>query len=296
MSHIIDPTRKQILITELRNRLEKGVDLPVLPDIARELILLRNRPTAEVADLVAIIAKDPVVSAQIMRHGRMPVYGYGERIESLDEAIQLVLGYDKALHLAMGLSAGKSMKIEMDGPLGARSTWLHGLKCAVVSQSLAKEMSVEDRPGLGLAYLAGLMHDIGFLLFGVLYPQEFSALNKTVEQYNQIEARELEFHVVGITHDMVGSTLLRNWNLPAEVVVAAAEHHFPDYDGKHAIFAKLVYLANQLIHMNDEATYSDKALAMFDHLGLDEVAVQRVLASLNEMSLDFDVMVEDMVA
>jgi len=296
MSHIIDPTRKQILGTELRNRLENGIDLPVLPEIARELILLRNRPATEVADLVAIIAKDPVVSAQIMRHGRMPIYGYGERVESLDEAIQLVLGYDKALHLAMGLSAGKNLQVEMDGPLGAKATWMHGLKCAVVSQSLAKELPAENRPGLGLAYLAGLMHDIGFLLFGVLYPQEFSTLNKTVEQYNQIEARELEFHVVGITHDMVGSTLLRNWNLPAEVVVAAAEHHFPDYDGLHAIFAKLVYLANQLIHMSDEATYSDKALTMIDRLGLDEVAVQRVMASLNEMSSDFDVMVEEMVA
>lgn len=296
MSNIVDPARKQILNAELRNRLEHGIDLPVLPDIARELILLRNRPTAEVADLVAIIAKDPVVSAQIMRHGRMSIYGYGERVESLDDAIQLVLGYDKALHLAMGLSAGKSLQIEMDGPLGARATWSHGLKCALLSQSLAKELPAEDRPGLGLAYLAGLMHDIGFLLFGVLYPQEFSALNKTVEQYNQIDARELEFHVVGVTHDMIGSTLLRNWNLPAEVVVAAAEHHFPDYDGQHAIFAKLVYLANQLLHMSDEATYSDKTLAMFDHLGLGEDAVQRVVASLNEMSSDVDVMVEEMVA
>jgi len=296
MSYIIDPTRKQILSVELRSRLENGVDLPVLPGIARELILLRNRSTAEVEDLVSIVAKDPVISAQIMRHGRMPIYGYGGRIESLDEAVQLVLGYDKALHLAMGLSAGKSLQIEKNGPLGARATWSHGLKCAVVSQSLAKELPVNVRPGLGLAYLAGLMHDIGFLLFGVLYPQEFSTLNNTVEQYNQIEARELEFHVVGITHDMVGSALLRIWNLPGEVVVAAAEHHFPDYDGQHAIYSKLVYLANQLANMTSEATYSDKALAMFDHLGLDEAAVQRVLANFNEVSSDLDLVVDDMAA
>ena len=296
MSHIIDPTRKQVLSVELRNRLENGVDLPVLPDIARQLILLRNRPTAEITDLVAVVAKDPVISAQIMRHGRMPIYGYGDRVDSLEEAIQLVLGYDKALHLAMGLSAGKSLKIEKNGPLGARATWSYGLQCAVVSQSLARELPAKDRPGLGLAYLAGLMHDIGFLLFGVLYPQEFSTLNKTVEQYDQIEARELEFHVVGITHDMVGSALLSTWNLPDEVVVAAAEHHFPDYDGKHAIFSKLVYLANQLVHMSDEVKYSERTLAMFEQLGLDEAAVQRVLVTLNEMSSDFELMVEDMVA
>ncbi len=298
MSHIIDPARKQVLSAELRRRLESGVDLPVLPEIARELILLRNRPTADISDLVSIVAKDPVISAQIMRHGRMPIYGYGNRIESLGEAIQLVLGYDKSLHLAMGLSAGKNLWVEKNGPLGARAVWSYGLKCAMVSQNLAKELPAKERPGLGLAYLAGLMHDIGFLLFGVLYPQEFSTLNKAVEKYNHIEIRELEFHVVGISHDMIGSALLSAWNLPDEVVTAAAEHHFPDYDGQHAIFAKLVYLAGQLVSMNDrhETTYSEKALVILNSLGLNEDAVQRVSKNFKEMNADFEQMVEGMVA
>ena len=296
MDPILNPTRKQLLTDELRSRLDKGVDLPILPEVAYELIMLRSQPTADVADLVSIVAKDPVIAAQFMRHGRMAIYGYGERIESIEEVIQLVLGYDKALHLAMGLSAGKSLPIEMGGPLGARSIWNFSLRNALVCQSLAKELPSLNRPSLGLSYLAGLLHNIGFLLFGVMYPQEFKVLNGVVEKYNHIDARELEFHVVGISHDMIGSMLLRNWNLPDEVAVAAAEHHFPDYDGKHAIYAKLVYLANQLIHMRDEATYSDKVLAMLKGLGLDEAAVQRVLASLNEMSSDIDVMVEELVA
>lgn len=296
MDLLLDPTRKQVLTHELRSRLEKGVDLPVLPNLAHELIRLRNQPTADVSELVNIIAKDPVVSAQIMRHGRMSIYGYGERIQSLDDAIQLVLGYEKALHLALGLSAGKSLRIEIGGPLGARKTWQHSLKCALLSQNLAKELPANVRPNLGLTYLAGLMHDIGFLLFGVLYPQEFSILNGTIEKYGHVNSRELEFHAVGITHDLIGSLLFRNWNLPEEVIIATAEHHFPDYDGRHAIFAKLVYLANQLSYGNDEAIYSAKTSAVFNELGLDDAAIKRVLASLDEMGAEFDAMVEDMVA
>ncbi len=296
MDHILEPTRKKLLINELRNRLENGIDLPVLPDIARELIMLRNQPSSDVANLVAIIDRDPVISAQIMRHGHMSIYGYGERVTSLDEAIQLVLGYDKALHLAMGLAAGRSLRVMMDGPLGLRAVWKHSLECALLSQSLAKELPIKGRPSLGLSYLAGLMHDIGYLLFGVLYPQEFATLNEIVEKYDHIDTREIEFHIVGVSHDMIGSLLLRNWNLPEEVVVAAAEHHFPDYDGKHAIYAKLIYLANQLINNNGEATYSDKTMAVFNELGLDEAAVQRVLASLKEMNSEFEVMVKELVA
>ena len=296
MDLLLDPTRKQILTDELRSRLEKGVDLPVLPNLAHELIRLRNQPASDVSELVKIIAKDPVVSAQIMRNGRMSIYGYGERIQSLEEAIQLVLGYEKALSLALGLSAGKSLRIEIDGPLGARESWQHSLKCALLSQNLAKELPANVRPNIGLAYLAGLLHDIGFLLFGVLYPQEFAALNGAVEKYGHVNSRELEFHAVGITHDLIGSMLFRNWNLPEEVIVATAEHHFPDYDGEHAIFAKLVYLANRLSYTNDETVYSAKTSAIFNELGLDDAAIQRVLASLDEMGSDFDAMVEDLVA
>ena len=108
--------------------------------------------------------------------------------------------------------------------------------------------------------------------------------------------REIEFHIIGVTHDMIGSLLLRNWNLPEEVVVAVAEHHFPDYDGKHAIYSKLVYLANQLARSNGEATYPDKTMALFDELGLNEAAIERVLASLNEMTSGLNVMVEELVA
>ncbi len=296
MELIFDSTRKQRLNDELRSRLKTGVDLPVLPEVAHELLLLRNRPSADVADLVRIIAKDPVISAQFIRYGRMAIYGYGERIESIGEVIQLVLGYEKALYMAMGLSAGKSLRIEMDGPLGARATWQHSLKSALVCQFLAKELPSENRPNQGLSYLAGLLHEIGFLVLGVLYPQELSALNRTVGAYNQVDARELEFHCLGISHDLIGSQLLHNWNLPEEVVAAAAEHHFPEYDGKHALYAKLVYLANQLIHMSDGATYSDKDLLMFNELGLDEAVVQKALVNLDEMTSDLDAMVEELVA
>jgi len=296
MDFTLGSAKKQLLTNELRNRLENGIDLPVLPEVARELILLRNKPAADISDLVAIVAQDPVISGQIMRHGRMSIYGYGERITSLNDAVQLVLGYEKALHLAMGLSAGKSLRIMMAGPLGQRAVWRCALKNSFLSQGLAKELATDIRPSLGLSYLAGLMHDIGYLVFGVLYPQEFSELNDMVDKYDQIGARELEFHAVGVSHDMIGSLLLHNWNLPEEVVIAAAEHHFPDYGGKHAIYAKLVYLANQLIHNDAEATYSDKTMAVFNELGLDDTAVQRVLESFNNMESDFEVMVEELVA
>ncbi len=295
MMHTLDTSRKQNLADDLRHRLNKGVELPVLPEISRELIFFRNRVNADIPGLVAIVQKDAVVSAQLLRQARMSIYGYGARIKTVDDAIKQVIGFDGALHLALGLSAGKSLRIEQDGPLGMKNMWLNSLQTAVLTHALAKELPVSSRPDPGLSYLAGLMHDIGFLLIGSLYPHEFSKLNRVIEEIDEMHAREREYHFIGLTHDMVGSMLLRNWGLPEEIVVAAAEHHFYDYDGPHAIYAKLVYLANLLIN-NDGVVCSENSMAMFEKLALDEVAVQRSLESLNEMRSELEEMVYELVA
>ncbi len=288
-------SRTQNLVDDLRHRLNKGVELPVLPEIARELILLRNRTNVDIPDLVAIVQKDAVLSAQLLRQARMSIYGYGERIQTVDDAIKQVIGFDSALHLALGLSAGKSLRIEQGGPLGMKNLWLNSLQTAVLVHALAKELPVVSRPNLGLSYLAGLMHDIGYLLIGSLYPLEFEKLNRVTVEIDDIHAREREFQCIGLTHDMIGSMLLRNWGLPEEIIVAAAEHHFPDYDGQHAVYAKLVNLANLLIK-NDEAMLSDKDLAMLKKIHLDEVAVERSLEKLTEMKSELGDMVYELVA
>ena len=288
--------RKQRVVEELRHRLREGVDLPVLPEVANELLQLRNQPGADVSMLAEAIGKDPAISAHILRYARMAGFGYGERIKTLNDAIRLVLGYDKTLHLAVGLSAGQSLSVEVDGPLGLRAFWSHSLRCAVLTQALAKELPSEYRPSLGLSYLSGLLHNIGYLLFGTLYPAEFAVLNAAAAKYAQIEIRELEFICIGISHDMIGNYLLRAWNMPEEIVIATGEHHFPDFDGKYAVYPKLVYLASLLIRMTDDPTFVDQPWARFEKIGLNEAAALKAQSSLAEISTELEQMAVELVA
>lgn len=292
---IYENTQTNKLVDDLRHRLNEGISLPVLPEISRELIMLRNRSNVDIADLVSIVQKDSVLSAQLLRQARMSIYGYGERIKTVDDAVKKVIGFDGALHLALGLSAGKSLRIESGGPLGMKNLWLNSLQSAVLVHALAKELPVSNRANPGLCYLAGLMHNIGYLIIGSLYPREFNKLNKVTMSLGDVQTREREFHYIGLSHDMIGSMLLRNWGLPEEIIVAVAEHHFPDYDGQHAIYAKLVNLANILIE-KDEIIFSDKELATLEALTLDEMAVQRSLEKLVAMRSGLDEMVYELVA
>lgn len=295
MEQALNILPKRQIGEELRQRLQEKIDLPVLPEVAHELLQLRNKSDANASALVDIISKDPVISAQILRYARMSVFGYGERIKTLDNAINLVLGYEKAIYMAMGLSAGRGIKVEKHGPLGLKIFWKNALNCALLTQALAKELPVKYKINQGVCYLAGLFHDIGFPVLGSLYPDEFAELNKEAASYEWDRIRDLEFHSNGISHDMIGSYLMRAWDMPDEIVIAVGEHHFPDYDGQHAIYSKLVYLAEVLVQRDDFVRPLDNDLAKFEETDLDEAAVLRALELVGMLLPDINSTVDDLL-
>lgn len=298
MNCMLSPDQRQRFATEFRQRLEQKIDLPPLPEVARELLLLRNRPNADTSKLIKVVERDPAIAAQLLSYARLSVFGYGERIKSLDEAVQLVLGYEKALHMAMGLAAGKSLQMQPEGPLGRKMFWQHSLHSAMLTQALAVALPSAQRPEMGLSYLAGLLHDIGYMLFGHLYPKEFAMLNELVSHYPDREVRDMELLGFGVSHDMIGLWLMQAWNMPEEIVVAVGEHYFFDYDGKHACYPKLVALANQLLktEYNESSMAGSRDLIRVDSLGLDDERVSRALERVLEVSPQLDIMARELAA
>lgn len=298
MNTMLSPDQKQLFATEFRQRLEQKIELPPLPEVARELLLLRNRANADAASLIAVVERDPAIAAQLLTYARLSVFGYGNRIKSLDEAVQLVLGYEKALHMAMGIGAGKSLRMQAEGPLGRNAFWHHSLHTGMLTQALAVALPAQQRPQMGLAYLAGLLHDIGHMLFGHLYPEEFAMLNQLVSSYPDRDVREMELLGFGVSHDMIGLWLMQAWDMPEEIVVAVGEHYFSDYGGKHALYPRLVAFANQLlkIEFNESAMAGNRDLILVDSLGLDDERVNRALGRVLEVSPQLEVMARELAA
>lgn len=298
MNTMLSPDQKQLFATEFRQRLEQKIELPPLPEMARELLLLRNRANADAASLIAVVERDPAIAAQLLTYARLSVFGYGNRIKSLDEAVQLVLGYEKALHMAMGIGAGKSLRMQAEGPLGRNSFWQHSLHTGMLTQALAVALPAQQRPQMGLAYLAGLLHDIGHMLFGHLYPEEFAMLNQLVSSYPDRDVREMELLGFGVSHDMIGLWLMQAWDMPEEIVVAVGEHYFSDYGGKHALYPRLVAFANQLLktEFNESAMAGNRDLILVDSLGLDDERVNRALGRVLEVSPQLEVMARELAA
>jgi putative nucleotidyltransferase with HDIG domain len=298
MSNMLNQEQRYIFSTDFRRRLESAIELPPLPEVARELLMLRDANNADAESLINVVGRDAPVAAQLLSYSRLSLFGYGDRIQTLDDGVMLVLGYDKALHMAIGLAAGKSLQMQPDGPLGRQAFWQHSLQMATLTQALAMVLPPAQRPDPGICYLAGLLHDIGYMLFGHLYPDEFAMLNQLVNEYPDREVRELELAGFGISHDMIGRWLMQSWGMPEKIVVAVGEHCFFDYDGKHAIYPKLVAFANQLLKIehNESALAGNRDLILVNALELDDQRVQRALDRVLTISASLEVMARELAA
>jgi len=237
----------QLPLLDLKTRLASIDRLPVMPEMTRKIFAISMDPNGSVDDLVKIVELDPSLSAQIMCYARSPFFNYRGKIDSIDVAISRVLGYTTALNLALGATASKPFKIPRNIPLGLDAYWRGAVFNAALSQALSCSLPAEIRLPAGLAYLAGLLHNFGFLLMGHLFKAEFLVLNKYVACNPGRNIVDIEQEVLGVGHGEIGALLMAEWNLPDEVVVAAREHHNKEYYGPHAVYANLVQLSSYIL-------------------------------------------------
>lgn len=221
-----------------------------MPGSARQLIQLRATPNAGADALSKIVETDPSLAAQVLRYARSPLYAYRGKIDSVHTAIARVLGYDLVLNLALGIAAAKPFKVPRKGPLGLDSFWRHALYSAALTQGLASLLPTELRPSPGLAYLAGLLHNLGHILLGHLFKQEYLILNKFIAQEPDRPLVEIEMEVLGIDHGQLGAWLMQSWRLPEETITAVQEHHNESYRGPFAIFPLLVLTSDRILRQN----------------------------------------------
>ncbi len=281
---------------DMKRRIEEIYELPSMPDIAMRILELSKDEDASITELSEIVQTDPSLSAQTLRYATSSLFGYRGKIDSIQDAIVRVLGFDMTMNMALGISVGKSFRNPTDGPLGMDAFWRHSVACATLTQRLAKMMPAKQRPKVGMVYLSGLLHNFGFLLLGHLFQPEFYLLNKMAAANPQKAITDLEQQVLGMGrardviemgHAQMGSWLMDAWGLPAAVCTTVREHHSDNYEGDDDVYVNLVKLANRLLKrvgIGDENS-GEIPRGILEKLGLNEDDVVAEFESLIEEEL-----------
>jgi HD-like signal output (HDOD) protein len=272
----------------IRAKLEKLTSFPLMPELAQKIVALGSHP--DVNDLVAIVEIDPGLAAQIIRQATSPFFGYRGKVNSVRDAITRVLGVDRALHLAFGVAAGKALRSPADGPVGRKAMWIHAAYSAALMQSLAACLPKDAQVSPGMSYLGGLMHNIGLLLLGHLFPAELHALNKAILDNPKTPIIDLEQGLYMSDHTEMGMWLMKKWNMPPEVITAVYKHHDVNYPGQYAIYANLALLTDRLLQRLDmgDGVSEELPAALLNSLSLQEDDAIGALQNLLDARSDLD--------
>ncbi len=289
---------------EITARIRRLDKIPPLSPVAQQIMDLRSQNTPNAKALARIIELDPSLSAQVIRYACSALYAYKGKIDSTETAIARVLGYDMVINLALGIATTKPFKIPKDGPMGSDSFWRHAVYSAVMMQTLAAGLPREQRPSAGSAYLTGLLHDFGRLVFAHLFPEEYHQLNHIVAADPAADCTAVEETLIGTTHAELGAWLLKEWKLPNDVVVANLKHHDPDFQGTHACASHLVLITDRILDWNtthgmtlDEETRPDPDLPSLslEVLHVDQETVIRRAEKLLPKLPDMETMVQQLL-
>jgi HD-like signal output (HDOD) protein len=153
--------------------------------------------------------------------------------------------------IGLAIAVARSFSYVCNGPLGAHAFWHHGLSNAVLCYKLAPRRLCK-----GMAFLTGLLHNIGFMVIAYLFPPEFKMLNRLFASHPEMSATVLERCVLGLGeaqellsmgHAQTGYWLLQEWGMPTEPAIVAREHHNAGYRGVAEDYCGLVVAANRLL-------------------------------------------------
>ena len=227
MSHSPFADKNQLGAAQDRFRsLLPGVKaLPTLPSVLFRFMKLVGNPGATLEQLAEFILTDAALLIRVIPLANSSSPGWSLPGGSLRGAIAL-LGRERLQNVALTMPLlWRDGGLRMGLNLG--TVWARSLFCARACEALAQELAVDVRhPAAEKIYLAGLLHDAGYLLFLRNKPEAMRAIfEKGASDADDL--LRIESEVMGMDHCQAGLEIARGLNLDPAIGDAIREHHHP---------------------------------------------------------------------
>jgi len=232
------------LQAELQARIDKLDSISTAPAILMPLLDMLRLPSDKIKleKVVELVSYDGSIAAQCLRLANSPLFGRRE-VETVRSAV-MTLGLERVRSMLFGLCVNRVIPQEK-WVMEPNAFWRHSLGCALITQRMARKI---EYPEPEKAYLAGLLHDIGFLVNSVLYTPEFrECLRRAAEQHAPLHV--VEEQVLGFSHCETGQMLCQHWGLSKELRDCAGCHHDVSLLPNAGPLACLVHLSDLLCRM-----------------------------------------------
>lgn len=229
----------------IRERVQRIEAMPAIPAVFLPLLNMLSDSAKDLAldEVVRLISYDNSIAAQCMRVASSPLFGLTHAPTSIKSAV-ISLGLRRVETILLTCCLGQAFPAKK-WALDPVVFWRHSMGCALVCRKFSEKLRSGDAE---TAYMAGLLHDIGFMVNCLAFPDEFQrAMTRAVQEEVTLDSAELS--TMGFTHCDTGRALAEKWNLSQDLVEVIAHHHAIEQSQRAQPLVALVHLSDLLCRM-----------------------------------------------
>lgn len=209
---------------------------PILPPIATELLALATRVDVDLEEIVPLVERDGWFAARLRAAANTEARATGVKLGSMRQ-VCLYFGLlqirDLVIEEAVSdcVFRGDVHRATMDG------LRRHSLATGHLARALAESSPVAGE----LAYVAGLLHDVG--IAGVLH-----VLAEREVEFGPLPPLSVLWPAIERIHGRVGAIMARHWGFAPEVALAIEAHHDLPVGPDASPMAAALSIASELAH------------------------------------------------
>ncbi len=197
--------------------LDEVVTLPSLPRTVSHITELISDENCSLVMVAKAISADPAIALKTLRLVNSAFYGLRQEVSTVEHAVVL-LGMKVIKNLVFTATVFDSFKSSVDTLLR------HSVSCGVAMRVLVENSPHTTNESAEEAFIFGLLHDIGTIIFEQFLPKEYALVDAACVARG-IPRYQAEREIIGVDHAMIGTRLAQKWRLPDTIINAIAGHH-----------------------------------------------------------------------
>lgn len=263
----------------MHNTVSALQSLPAMPRTAREILAIELASDKGNDLLLKLIEKDLAISARIIGLANSPLFGTSRKIMTVGDAAR-VLGIKRVKMVALGFAMMSSVTRNPPGLLNVQHLWKHSMALAVAMDALARAMPRSMRPPDEDIYLAGLLHDIGFLVLDYVEPELSNRFHERRSGKDALPDAALEAEMLEMDHCELGALLASHWNLSGNIIEVLRKHHAVMESSLPLVL--MTRLTENLLSTFGVNGHAEIDAAEWQALGISEERIEEVRAAMLE--------------
>ncbi len=257
--------------------------LPPLDDTVVQIQRVCQDENSNLSDLVAIVERDPMLTANILHSANSPLYGFSREISTIQQAVNL-FGMATIRGFALYGAVKKSFNIDLS-PYRIRTS---DFLSVVTSQNILafNWYGKVDRSMLVVLAPTSFMMEVGKIVIAkeLLETGKVEEFKSGLEKISTpSELSDLERSILDVTNEEVTAKIFEQWNLESEMVDSIYFSNTPDDAPEHikpcATALKIIKNAINVFGVLTEENIN-RTLVLLDTYGFEQgkfmEAVQKV--------------------